>query len=335
MKNLIKLLVVLMIPVFALTSCKDDPADPALSEFEVLTTYMAQQNLDLNNVLDGWVKAASGINVNTSDYSVPDYYIIDLRSAEDFSAGHIKGANNTTMANLLEEADKAGTKPILVVCYTGQTAGRATGLLRLMGKTAYTLKWGMSGWHANLAGKWNSNAADFSSPNWVDTDDERPLNEFGEPVISTGEKDGAAILEAQVRAALDNSWSVTKTELLENPANFFVNNKWSLAHYAQFGHVANAYRLDEQLNLAGLKYLDPTATVVTYCYTGQTSAITNAWLDVLGYNTKSLMFGANGVVHSQLVNDEAAKKSAWKGAGSGSENNFGYYDSNGNFYGPN
>ncbi|MCB0568492.1 MAG: rhodanese-like domain-containing protein [Phaeodactylibacter sp.] len=335
MKNLIKVIAFLLIPAFVLTSCKDNSSEPALSEFEVLTAYMAQQNLDLSNVLDGWVKSGSSININTADFSVPDYYVIDLRSADDYNAGHIKDAHNTTMANVLDEADKAGTTPLLVVCYTGQTAARATGLLRLMGHTAYTLKWGMSGWHANFAGKWNSNAVDYSSANWVDTDDERTLGDFSEPVINTGEKDGAAILEAQVQAALDNSWSISKTDVLDNPSNYFVNNKWSLANYVLFGHVANAYRIDEQMSLANLNYLDPTATIVTYCYTGQTSAITNAWLDVLGYNTKSMSFGANAIIHTQLVNSDATKKSAWKGEGSGSENNFGYYDSEGNLHGPN
>jgi rhodanese-related sulfurtransferase len=33
--------------------------------------------------------------------------------------------------------------------------------------------------------------------------------------------------------------------------------------------------------------------VITYCYTGQTSAAISAYLRVIGYNAKSLMFGMN------------------------------------------
>ena len=76
--------------------------------------------------------------------------------------------------------------------------------------------------------------------------------------------------------------------------------------------------------------------MVTYCYTGQTSAITTAWLDVLGYNGRSLLFGANGIVYSKLLNGVAgsAPKKSWMGEGSGSEMNFGYYDSEGNLHLP-
>ena len=110
-----------------------------------------------------------------------------------------------------------------------------------------------------------------------------------------------------------------------------------IASWDAYGHINGAYRIDEELNINGLKYLDPSATIVTYCYTGQTSAITTAWLHALGYNnSKSLMFGVNGINHSDLVVGTAgsAHKKSWKGEGSGSENNFGYYDSDGNFFGP-
>lgn len=50
---------------------------------------------------------------------------MDIRSAVDFDNGHIKGAVNVPLANILTAAPNAGTKPILVVCYTGQTAARA------------------------------------------------------------------------------------------------------------------------------------------------------------------------------------------------------------------
>ena len=55
----------------------------------------------------------------------------------------IKDAHNVSLANIIDEAPNAGTKPILVVCYTDQTAGRAVGLLKLMGFNAKSLKWGM------------------------------------------------------------------------------------------------------------------------------------------------------------------------------------------------
>jgi rhodanese-related sulfurtransferase len=53
----------------------------------------------------------------------------------------------------------SATKPILVVCYTGQSAGHAVVALRLSGYSdAKVLKWGMSGWRSDLAGPWEGNS---------------------------------------------------------------------------------------------------------------------------------------------------------------------------------
>jgi len=46
--------------------------------------------------------------------------------------------------------------------------------------------------------------------------------------------------------------------------------------------------------------LNPDGTVVTYCWTGQTSSMVTAYLSVLGYDAKSLKFGTNGMIHSTL-----------------------------------
>jgi rhodanese-related sulfurtransferase len=336
MKNILRILAILLIPALMLTSCKDDPVEPAFSEYETLAQYMNQSNLDLPDILDGWVKSATAINVDPNDYSVPDYYVIDIRSETDFNAGHILNAVNVPFANILDAAPDANGKPILMVCYTGQTAARGTAALRMMGYEAYSMKWGMSGWHDNLAGKWKANAGDYSSPNWVTSGDPTPTQEFGEPTFTTGGIDGASILEARVRYMLTKPWTVTKEDVLANPANYFVNNYWPLDSWTEFGHVNGAYRVNEDLGLAGIKYLDPNATVVIYCYTGQTSGMVTAWLDVLGYDTRSMMFGANAIAHSNLAISDvgSAKKKSWHGEGSASQNNFGYYDVDGNYFGP-
>lgn len=299
---------------------------------------MAQNDLDLPDVLDGWVIAGPGLNVDQNDYSVPGYYIMDIRTADSYDAGHIKGAVNVALADVIDQAPEANGQPILVVCYTGQTAARAVGALRMMGYEAKSLKWGMAGWHNFFEGPWEGNAGDYSSPNWLTTGappEVAELPTYASPQVKTGETDGAAILRNRVRAMLQiNAWGVNKEDVLGSPENYLVNNKWSVNSWNTFGHIKDAIRLDEDLKISGLRYLDPNQTIVTYCYTGQTSAITTAWLNVLGFDTaKSLKFGANAIVHSQMVNS-SVKAKTWNGEGAGNGLNFGYYDSQGNFYGP-
>ena len=56
-------------------------------------------------------------------------------------------------------------KPILVVCYTGQTACYATSLLRLYGyEDTQALKWGMSGWDSQFD-KWTPNCKTLNDAN--------------------------------------------------------------------------------------------------------------------------------------------------------------------------
>ncbi len=337
MRQFIKFFALLLVPaLFFVSSCKDDPVEPSKTEFELLKTYMADNNLDLPTVTSSFTKAGSALNVNTADYSVPDYYVIDLRAQADFDLGHIKDAHIATLATVLDEAAKANGKKILVVCYTGQTAARAVAALRLMNHEAYSLKWGMCGWHDDLAGKWKSNAVDFASPNWVTTGAPPALATFADPKLNTNLTDGREILQARVKAMLSKEWSVSKTDVLANPGNYFIVNKWPLTSWDAYGHINGAYRIDEDLNLAHLNNLNPTATTVVYCYTGQTSAITGFWLDVLGYNSRSLSFGANGIVHTALVNGavDGGPGKSWQGAGSGSELNYGYYDASGNMHSP-
>ena len=132
-KRISILLIAVIVPLFVVTSCREYE-EASVDEYAILTKYMKDTGKDFANVVDAtWVKAASAINVNVTDYSVPDYYVMDIRSAVDFDNGHIKGAVNVPLANILTAAPNAGAKPILVVCYTGQTAARAVGLLRLSG----------------------------------------------------------------------------------------------------------------------------------------------------------------------------------------------------------
>ena len=91
MRSLMKYLLILgLLPAFLLTSCKKDSTTPEVDEFSVLANYIDQNGLDMDAMQAGkngaskWVTSAGGLNVNQSDYSVPDYYIIDLRSANDF-----------------------------------------------------------------------------------------------------------------------------------------------------------------------------------------------------------------------------------------------------------
>jgi rhodanese-related sulfurtransferase len=303
MKKLI--LVLFMIPLF-LVNCKKDSDEPTTStdSYQILTDYLVANDMDLPDVLASWIVAAPASVDLVADFT-STYSILDLRSAADFDAGHIEGAVNATLDNILTLAANT-TKPILVVCYTGQTAGLATVALRLSGyPDAKVLMWGMSGWNADFSSPWEANSGPVNgdhavgNTNWVSTPTAANVT-FNDPVL-TG-TDGATILQNQVALLLENGFQgIASTDVLADPSVYFINNYWSQADVDHYGHIAGAYRVNPlSIENGEMKNMDPSKTVVTYCWTGQTSSMVTAYLNVIGYNAKSLKFGANNMIYSEL-----------------------------------
>ncbi|MEA3445279.1 MAG: rhodanese-like domain-containing protein, partial [Bacteroidota bacterium] len=286
------LIAFLMVPAFLFTGCKEEEED---SSFDVLKTHLVANNLDIDAMLDGWITPASAV-VDTSDFSIPGYYVVDIREVADYTTGHIKGAVPSTLGTILASAAVA-TDPILVVCYTGQSAAHAVIALRLSGYAdAKVLKWGMAGWNADFSGKWTANSgADNGAigeghANWTYPMDVTASAEFGYPTIDVVSTDGETMLVERVAAMLVGGFqNVPSADVLATPGDYFINNFWDETDVEHYGHITGAYRI-KPLTIAGdeIANLDPSATVVTYCWTGQTSSMVTAYLTVLGYTAKSL-----------------------------------------------
>jgi len=106
-----------------------------------------------------------------------------------------------------------------------------------------------------------------------------------------------------VDALLANGFNVILNEnVLGNPSSYFINNYLTAEEAAEYGNITGAYRL-KPFTLADGTYLnlDPQQTIVSYCWTGQTSSMLSAYLYVLGYDAKSLKWGMNGMIYSNLT----------------------------------
>ena len=79
-------------------------------------------------------------------------FIISVRSADDYAAGHIPGAVNISLGSLADNLDKLPPdETIVVYCYTGHSAAQATALLNMLGYDAKSLKFGMCSWTSDEA----------------------------------------------------------------------------------------------------------------------------------------------------------------------------------------
>jgi rhodanese-related sulfurtransferase len=300
-----KLIYILAISLFFFTSCKKEKeviSDG--SAFGDLTTYLVENDMDIPDVVSGWITARPAELAGVPEF-INKYNIIDLRSADVYAAGHIEGAKNSTLANVLTTAESfTADKPILVVCYTGQTAAHAVVALRLSGyMDAVTLKWGMSGWDASLD-KWTPNLGDAASNGgWVAAPGSPKATEtFEFPNLDATASDAEEILKERVELLLSNGFKgVNSADVLANPSNYFVNNFWAATDLEHYGHIEGAYRI-QPLSIENdiIKGLDASKTVVTYCWTGQTSSMITAYLNVIGYNAVSLKFGSNSMIYNTL-----------------------------------
>jgi rhodanese-related sulfurtransferase len=79
-----------------------------------------------------------------------DATVIDLRSSEAFSRGHIVNSRNVPMDELDARMNKLAalkSKPVIAVCEAGVTSTKAVDALRKSGfESAYGLKGGMNAW---------------------------------------------------------------------------------------------------------------------------------------------------------------------------------------------
>ncbi len=316
-------LIAFAIPAIMLTGCKDDNPEPTEAGFQTLKTYMVDNGLDLPDLLNSptkWVvaptlKSEGGIVDADNNYSIPDYHVFDLRSADDFAKGHINGAINVSLTNVIDKANEVGKdKPILVVCYSGQTAGRAVMALRLSGfADAQVMKFGFSYWSSDEDfDKWSAKTLNGAgdqaegNSNWnTDASPSLPSNDY--PTWNASSTDGAAILAERVNAMLGMSgWGVAASAPLDNPDGYHVYNYWNEADFTKYGHYKGAYQMmPVAIANDGLTAFPKSDEFLLYCYTGQTSSFAVAWLQVLGYNAKSIFYGVNNLQYTALKNGGA------------------------------
>ncbi len=303
----------LIFALFVFVSCEKDEPAPKINEAEVLATYLESTSSPLGkdfvNTDLPTIMAADELKTLNEAGQV---YIIDIRAAADFAAGHIANAHNVALADILTHIAGVNLTPytkVAIVCYTGQTAGFAASLLRLMGYSkVFSLKWGMCSWHADFAGRWNTTIANGNAYTSQFTTTATAKNAMGElPVLSTGKKTGQEILEARVAAVLTEGFTpatISCATLFANLNNYYIVNYWPATQYADPGHIPGAvqYTPKETIKLAAdLKTLPTDKPIVVYCYTGQTSAFLVAYLRLLGYDAKSLLYGANAMIYDIMV----------------------------------
>lgn len=286
-----------------------------------------------------------GDYINSSDFpalieasqvvtDLSNYIILDVRSPNDFSSGHIEGAVNivhTELFNYVLNIDSID-KNILMVSATGQSAAYYTSLFRLYGlKNVYSLNFGMASWHKDFSGILTDKFRDISSgEKFHNIDNPKPAFTHLPVVIKSQNtltedfiKERISILFNEGFDESSNSASTININgELDQLADLINDNNMIICYGTEElfflpkrselsnpGHPKGAvlYQiLNPFFEMRSDKYLQTLATDKTlylYSFSGQLSAMGVAYLRLLGYDAKSVLYGAHNMFYSRLLSN--------------------------------
>lgn len=252
-----------------------EPSVPTVISIEEVADKYLSTNPDNNRVIPE-EKLKERVDANDDTMLV-----IDIRSPEDYAAGHIKGAVNAPFTKLHEYMDKfPAEKELVIYCKSGQTGGQAIAILNIYGYNASSLNLGFdNGWV-----KKNSFPADTEAV----TIPEGLTPAQPDPSIAAILKDYFASMPKDTNM-IDAADVLAKVEAEEDIQIIDLRKPEDFAQ----GHVAGAINIPFGKLGQNLDKINVSQPVIVYCYSGQTGGQAAAVLKVLGYQVHSMKGGYN------------------------------------------
>ena len=215
--------------------------------------------------------------------------IVDIRSAEDYAKGHIKGAVNVPWGPALYEnlAYFPQSGQVYIHCYSGQTAGQAVMLLNAAGVPARSVN---LGWNFGISKVEGIDAITTTEVTEIDKSKSYDVN----PEIAVAYKayyDRFSEIKGTPFASNIVSEENAKKILDSGDTSAVFVSIRKAEDFAK-GHIATATNIpfgkSMQVNFSSLPV---DKKIIIYCYTGQTAGQTVAALRLLGYDAVSLKGG--------------------------------------------
>lgn len=256
--------------------------------------------------------------------NINSYLILDIRNSNEFIVGHIVNSiniNNELLFNFIDSVKNINTnKQIVVVCNDGQASSYYTCLLRVAGfSDIYSLKYGLASWNTYFADGWLNaiqNVVSFSNytnevfpkpnpsalpilniPKSITTDKDITIYRVKE-ILNEGFSQKQSIsyfnLENQ-----DSSFNVCygiERLYIQPPLQFSIGHAYGVRWF-------NSTPSFEFRSTKNLQNIPNDFPILIYSTDGQLSACVVAYLRVLGYDAKTLLFGANQLFYYRMLGD--------------------------------
>lgn len=332
MKYLLKILFTLVLII--LPGCLEDKIIPVvnfeLDETAKMLEYLESQG-DFANT-----DAAPGLISAPEIYNNPGQFsILDIRTTDEYSIGHIENSLNVSTYRLYEIVDSLHSiyplKKIVLVSNNGQASAYFVCLLRLSGfNNTFTLKYGMAYWHIDFAGEWLNSLRDEEDLNTYQNQSypKMPLTTLPRLDIPASLGDAKEKTIYRIKEVIKKGFKPG----INYSDNFDTNIKSSHLKicYGQeklyvypprdlgsMGHAPGtiwyvSHPNFEFRSLENLQTLPTDFPIIIYSGDGQLSSCLAAYLTVLGYNVKTLLFGANQLFYTRMRLDPQLIGDAFK-----------------------
>lgn len=271
-----------------------------------------------------------------------NYLIIDTRTDQQYSEGRIKGALRLDAKDIpayFKENDTKMYSKVVLVSQAGQSSSYYTTLLRLLGyNNVYSLNFGMGAWNTAFSKIWMDNT--FDSPtmkNFTNVSGKRnPMAPLPGVEFETKSNDIKDKIEERINKLFSEGFNEEFTNTSEDVAGPAITAGYLFSDgvyyqyylvcygsaelyeavglynpYSGMGHPAGAVSYAPFSSLKGSSFLQtmpPNKKIAVYCYNGQYSASASAYLRVLGYDARTLLFGAHVLFYSRILWDPTLKK---------------------------
>ncbi len=327
-KNAILRFVIILLPLFLSTGCLKDNVNPADSFVTTDTIDMLIYLESNGDIINSRSTLSAFVNAQSLYSNLSNYLILDIRDPQLFSSGHINGAINIQNSDLLNKVKSVDTTNVILVSQNGQSASYYGGLLRLDGlNNVYILKFGMAGWNSQFAGQWNKNNG--APPNGTQyfnniLYNRGPYSDLPDVKLSSS-GDIKSKIETRIQGLLSETFEdgVTYVDSTTSFLSIFPGDAFNSSIYSfvdsTFGDqyiacydtflVYSNYLPDPSLqnhpphsvlytyyndfrSIYYLQTIPSNKKVIIYSLDGHQSAFALAYLRLLGYNAKSVLFGA-------------------------------------------
>jgi len=324
-KNLhIKFLPAILIAfVLTINSCIEDNITPPLTGDlnpvgEMLYYFESNGDFANSNAAPALIQAEELFN------NLNNYLIVDIRPESEFENGHIEHAFNVAYDSLYDFVEMnfhSNYPKIVLISKNGHSSSYFSCMLRLAGfDNVYTLEYGMASWNYDFAAEWLSELGDY---NGIDkfTDSTFSKNDLTSlPQISFANPNDQIDkrIKSRIKEIIDYGFNQNEEYFLTLPGLFGIYpvcyGKTNLYNARKFGvfdemghpHNTRSYKDYPNYDLRTVNYLQTlpiTQPIFLYDYDGQLGACMTAYLRVLGYDVKMLLFGANQLFYSRLLDD--------------------------------